>query len=152
MKNGVFIVELGAGTGAFTDMIVSRLPEDSRLVVLEINPAMAAHLRDRITDPRVSIIEGDAAQLSRHLERLSLGTPDYIISGIPLGNFSRSTRQAILAAINQVMDERSLYIQFQYFLASLKHIRSIFDAKILSYEYRNMPPAFVYGCRKKKAR
>lgn len=150
MKEGILIVELGAGTGAFTDMIISRLPRDARLVVLEINPTMADHLRERINDPRVDIIEGDAAYLPVYLEKMSLGRADYVISGIPLGNFSRTMRQAILSAIDEVLDDDGLYVQFQYFLASLTHIRSVFDTKVLSYEYRNMPPAFVYGCRKKK--
>ena len=151
MKPGVLIVELGAGTGAFTGMIVSRMPKNARLVVLEINPIMAVHLRERIADPRVHIIEGDAADLSLHLEKLSLGKPNYIISGLPLNNFSHPVRQSILSSIEEVLDEEGLYIQFQYLLTSLKHIRSMFDAKVLSYEYRNLPPAFVYGCKKRKA-
>ncbi len=149
MSDGVCIVELGAGTGAFTEMIISRLPERSRLVVLEINPAMAKHLRERITDSRVIIIEGNATDLSFHLAQNGLEKPDYIISGLPLGNFSHALRESILVAIHESLSDRGLYIQFQYFLASLKHIRSMFDTKVLSYEYRNLPPAFVYGCKKK---
>lgn len=152
MKPSVVIVELGAGTGAFTNMILSKMPKDGRLVIFEINPTLAKHLRNIIVDQRSIVIEADAVGMVGHLKSLNIINPDYIISGIPIGNMSPSARRSLLLAIGESLGKDGLYIQFQYFLISLIPIRKIFHTKILGYEYRNIPPAFVYGCRKKIAR
>jgi len=149
MIDGVFIVELGAGTGAFTRMIISRMPENARLIVFEINPIMVGHLRQHIIDQRVTIIDDDAVKMREYLKRFGRRQPDYIISGIPIGNYSKSARDTLLTTIHDSMGEHSLFLQFQYLLASLVPIKKVFDARIVSYEYRNIPPAFIYGCRKK---
>jgi phospholipid N-methyltransferase len=149
MKKGVVIVELGAGTGSFTKEILKRLPSDGKLVVLELNPILASHLKARIVDPRVIIVEGDAGKLGSYLKSFGYDRVDYIISGLPIGNFRRVVRERILSEINNNLSDTGRYIQFQYFLASWRHVRSVFDAKIIAYEVRNVPPAFVYECKKR---
>ncbi|MEK7609678.1 MAG: rRNA adenine N-6-methyltransferase family protein [Patescibacteria group bacterium] len=149
MREGIFIVELGAGTGAFTNMILSEMPKTGKLVIFEINPILVKHLRDSIIDSRVIIIEADAVDIAGHLRNLNLTKPDYIISGIPIGNFSKSMRNSLLMAIHGSLSDTGLFIQFQYFLSSLISVKKLFDAKIIGYECRNLPPAFIYGCRKK---
>jgi phospholipid N-methyltransferase len=148
MKKGVRIVELGAGQGVFTRELLSRLPADGRLVVFELNPAFAQHLRKILNDARVTIIEDDALRLNEHLKRLHITTVDYVVSGLPIGNFKYSLRQGILLEIQNALNDTGRYIQFQYFLASLRHIKHLFDTRIIGYEVRNMPPAFIYVCKK----
>ncbi|OHA16995.1 MAG: hypothetical protein A3C79_01800 [Candidatus Taylorbacteria bacterium RIFCSPHIGHO2_02_FULL_45_28] len=149
MKQGVFIVELGAGTGTFTKMILSEMPKSGRLVVFEINPILAEYLRWQIVDPRIMIIEADAVDMVSHLSNLNTNKPNYIISGILIGNMRPSLRKSLLSAVHETLAEDGLFIQFQYFLASLVAIRKFFHTKIIGYEYRNIPPAFVYSCSKK---
>src|SRR3954463_7310827 len=48
------VVELGAGTGPYTQEIVTRLAPDARLLAFEIDPALAGALGRRLTDPRVT--------------------------------------------------------------------------------------------------
>lgn len=148
IKKGLTIVELGAGTGAFTYELLKSIPTDGRLIVLELNPRFVAHLKNKFHDSRVTVIEGDARELSIHLLRLNIDNVDYIISGLPIGNFKHSVRQEILSEIHSNLSEDGLYVQFQYFLASLRHIKTLFDVKIVAYEVRNIPPAFVYECRR----
>jgi len=149
MKSKVIIVELGAGTGVFTNMILSNMPEDGKLVIFEINPILAEHLRNNIKDKRSIVIEADAVNMAIHLKKMNINKPDYIISGIPIGNMSSVARKNLLLAIHESLGKDSLFIQFQYFLSSLISVRRIFHTKIIGYEYRNLPPAFVYSCRKK---
>ena len=151
MRKNIVIVELGAGTGAFTSEIVRRLPKDGKLLVFEINKKQADFLRALIADSRVEIIEDDAKNISFHLKRLNLIKADYVISGLPLGNFSKIKKIEILKAIVDNLKDDGIYIQFQYFLQSLLFITKYFNIKILCYELRNIPPAFVYECRKKCA-
>lgn len=149
MKPGVIIVELGAGTGAFTNTILSKMPKDGRLIIFEINPTLAEHLRRSIIDPRAVVLEADAVDIVGNLKNLNVTNPDYIISGIPIGTMSPLSRKSLLLAIHESLSKNGLFIQFQYFLASLIPIRKIFHTKIIGYEYRNIPPAFVYSCRRK---
>lgn len=149
MDDGVIIVELGAGTGAFTREIIRRLPRNGKLLVFEINHSQAVFLRDTFKDDRVSIIEDDAINIGIYLKKQGLAKADYIISGLPLGNFNKAKEMAILEASSDHLKDDGIFMQFQYFLQSWLLIRKYFRTKILCYEYRNIPPAFVYECRKK---
>jgi phospholipid N-methyltransferase len=149
MRKGVVIVELGAGTGVFTRNLLERLPSDGRLIVFEINHVLAEYLRRTINDPRVLIIEDDAVKLPELLNEKIGSKADYVVSGLPLGDFGYVKRQELLLAIKESLSDRGQYIQFQYFLASLMHIKKLFKVKIIGYEIRNVPPAFLYSCIKK---
>ena len=129
------------------------MPEASKLVVFENNTALARllrnALREHINDGRVILIEDDAVNLPLHLERLDISQADYVISGLPLGSFDKVLRQKIFDAIKVGMKDDGVYVQFQYLLASFAHVRKEFDAKIIGFELRNIPPAFIYRCTKK---
>jgi phospholipid N-methyltransferase len=139
----IVIVELGAGTGSFTKEIIKHLPKSGRLLAFEINSEFAQKLKKEFVDDRILIIEDDASKLSEHLNKLGIKGADYVVSGIPLGNFSRKTKWSILNAVTRGLKEGGLYIQFQYFLASILTIKRFFPKIRISYEVRNVPPAFV---------
>jgi phospholipid N-methyltransferase len=151
MKSGICIIELGAGTGAFTKQILNRLPADGKLIVFEINPSMVEFLKSNFIDPRLFILEADASDIVTAIQKIGIANVDYIISGLPLGNFRRIERDRILRSIVASLNENGTYLQFQYLLASYLHIKEHFVTKIVGYEYRNIPPAFIYHCKKKKA-
>lgn len=143
------LIELGAGTGALTKGIVQTLPKKGRLVIVEVNSTLAGHLKRSFDDPRVTVIEADARELPELMRRRGLPKADCIVSGLPLGDFGREEREGILMAISESLASQGSYIQFQYFLSSLAHIRQKFSVKIAGFELLNIPPAFLYTCRKK---
>lgn len=157
MKPGMTIVEFGAGTGSITKELIPKLPEGAIFLVFENNKVLVEKLRDDLvpyieatkSHSKVILIEDDAANLRAHLDRLGLPLADYVISGLPIGNFKRHERQKIFDAINEGMKEDGTYVQFQYLLASWLHVRKVFNAKVIGFEVRNVPPAFVYVCKKK---
>lgn len=149
MKKGIVVVELGAGTGSFTRCLQDDLPQDGRLLVFEINEVQASYLRKKFVDRRVTIIADDAKNLSKHLARLSLDKADYIVSGLPLADFRKQERQTILTEIFRSLKDSGTYIQFQYLLGSILHIKKLFKVRIVGFEVRNIPPAFLYECRKR---
>jgi SAM-dependent methyltransferase len=53
-------LELGPGPGRTTELLLDRA---SRLTALEIDPAAAARLRDRLGDSRLTVVEGDATAM-----------------------------------------------------------------------------------------
>jgi 16S rRNA (adenine1518-N6/adenine1519-N6)-dimethyltransferase len=54
------VLEIGPGQGALTTPLLQRL---ERLVAVEIDRDLAAHLRQRFPEPRTRIVEGDVLQL-----------------------------------------------------------------------------------------
>ncbi len=143
------VVELGAGNGSVTKHLLNILPRDARLFSVELNKSLANRLDSSINDSRFTLIRGDASKLSEHLKKYNIGRVNYIISGLPLGNFSAKLRKSIYGEIIKCLDSNGIYTQFQYFMASLMEIKKHFKIKNISFEWRNIPPAFIYTCKLK---
>jgi len=54
------VLEIGPGYGLVTDLLRDRVP---RLTIVEIDPDLAAALRDRLRDTTVEVVEADATAL-----------------------------------------------------------------------------------------
>ena len=88
------VLEVGAGTGAVTDAILTRLGAGDRLDVYEINATFAALLRVRYAEHPVRVVEADVDTLPPDARY------DAIVSSLPLMNFPpdkvrRGIRQAL---------------------------------------------------------
>lgn len=78
------IVEYGPGEGCHTREIVRRMHPDSHLILFELDPELAQHLKDQFrADRRVTVLNADCATLSDALARRGHPHCDYIVSGIP---------------------------------------------------------------------
>lgn len=72
---GDTVVEIGPGRGALTDLLSAR---SSRLIAIEIDRDLVAHLRDRYQDkPNVEVVEGDALET----DWAALAGPSYVLAG-----------------------------------------------------------------------
>lgn len=70
------VVEIGPGRGALTEVLV---PRAARVVVIELDRALAAALRERYaSEPRLTVIEGDVLDVSL---AEAAGSPDYVVAG-----------------------------------------------------------------------
>ncbi len=142
------IVELGPGTGVFTKEILRILPEDGMLISIESNESFVNFLNENISDKRLKLYKADALQLRSILKQNGLDKVDCIISGLPLGHFSRELKSKILNEIKGALSDDGTYIQFEYFLAGIRSINKFFSNISLSFELLNIPPAFVIRCKK----
>ena len=81
------VIELGAGTGALTLRLAARCPE-ARILACEINLALARDIRGKLAaagfSRRVEVFTGSATNLLSEMGQAE--KPDFVISGIPLGN------------------------------------------------------------------
>ncbi|MFA6459399.1 MAG: methyltransferase domain-containing protein [Candidatus Paceibacterota bacterium] len=141
------VVELGPGTGAFTRFTLNILPSDARLITIEMNPVLKQRLSQNISDPRCEIVAGDASDLPKILAEKGIAKVDYIISGIPLGNLDEVSRKKLYNAVKMSLKKDGVYTQFQYFMANFAEIKKHFSVTHLAWEWRNIPPAFVYTCK-----
>jgi phosphatidylethanolamine/phosphatidyl-N-methylethanolamine N-methyltransferase len=145
------IIELGAGNGALTLRLAARCPE-ARILACEINPTLARDHRCNLEgaglNGRVELFVGSATNLLSELGQQQ--KPDFIISGIPLGNLGREKALALIDTIHQTLGEGGIYIQFQHSLLDRKKIRTSFSNLRTVPVFLNFPPAVVYYALKQE--
>jgi phospholipid N-methyltransferase len=141
------IIELGAGTGALTLRLATRCP-NARILACEINPILARDNRNHLTaaglNGRVQVRADSAEHLLREMAQVGRERPDYVISGIPLGNLGGDKARTLLETIRQSLGVGGMYIQFQHSLLDRKKIRATFPNMRTALVLLNFPPAVVY--------
>jgi phosphatidylethanolamine/phosphatidyl-N-methylethanolamine N-methyltransferase len=145
------ILELGAGTGVLTERLAARCPQ-ARILTCEINAVLAKTTRNRLTalgfSQRAEVVCEAAEQLLIQVARARTRKPDFVLSGIPLGNLDRNSVVNLLESIHASLAPGGLYIQFQHSLIDRKKIRDRFSRLRTIPVLMNFPPAFVYFARK----
>ena len=145
------VIELGAGSGALTLRLAARCPQ-ARILACEINPILArdhrGHLAEADLNSRVELFAGSAADLFSEMSQREVERPDFVISGIPLGNLGREKALALIDTIRRTLGEGGMYIQFQHSLLDRKKIRTRFPNLRTVPVFLNFPPAVVYYARR----
>lgn len=145
------ILELGPGTGALTLRLAAQCPH-ARILACEINSSMARHIRWTLASARLShrveVVLDSAEHLLAQITRRGLKLPDFIISGIPLGNLKREQVLGLVGAIGRALAPGGMYIQFQYSLIDRKKIKANFSKLSTVPVLMNFPPAVVYYAQK----
>ena len=143
------LVELGPGTGVFTFEIIDKMHRDAKLLVFELNKTFIRNLKKQIKDDRVILINDSAEKINYYLNFYNLEKADIIISSLPLSNFDIDLKKNIVENSNEALKDTGLFIQFQYSLSSKEFFKSIFRQISISFTFLNLPPAFIYSCKKK---
>jgi len=149
------VVELGPGTGVVSAAIDERLPAGARHLAVELDPDMVVFLRR--TRPGLDVVHGDAAQLATLLADRDVSRVSAVVSGLPWALFDTATQSAILGEVSRVIGTTGAFTTFAYLhgmsLAGARRfrrtLRDTFDEVLVSATvWRNVPPAFVYVCRR----
>jgi len=148
-KNTKLIIELGPGTGIFTEKIIQKLDVTTQLIVLELNSEFYKELKAKISHTNVHIKEASADKIGEIMLELGFEKADVIISSLPLANFSAKLRNSILEVVKESLNENGSFIQFQYSLNAYKNLKQLFPVVKLNFTALNFPPAFVYTCSKR---
>lgn len=142
-----WVVELGGGTGSITRALLRHAVPPTQLAVVERDPTLARHLRQRF--PTVTILEGEAQQLPQLLKTVGIDQPvRSIVSGLPILIMDPATQSAIMRAATEVMARDAEFIQFTYSLLCPipRDVRMPLglDARCVAKVWRNLPPARVW--------
>ena len=130
-------------------IILKRLKNNCKVLSFEINKKFLKDLK-RIKDRRLILIEDKAENLSKYLISYAVKNTDYIISSLPLAS-SRNLEYQIIKTAHENLKENGKYIQYQYahnMLKSLGKLKKIFKYVEVKFVPLNIPPAFVYICKK----
>jgi phospholipid N-methyltransferase len=139
------IAEFGPGEGCHTREIVRRMHPESRLLLFELDPELANHLRHHFRDdPRVAVLNTDAANLPKELAALSIEHCDYVVSGIPFSTMEIGKKRLLLQRIHESLapNAHSAFIIYQV-TNELRGHAKIFPRIQSEYCLQNIPPMFV---------
>ena len=148
-------VEFGPGTGAFTPTILDRLKDGTRFFAIELNSDFAQVMTDKF--PNVETINRSVADIDEICDNRGVENIDCIICGLPWAAFSADLQHSLMSAVLSRMSIGGYFATFAYLQGTLlpagirfkKLLRESFEEVRQSRTvWRNLPPAFVYRCRK----
>ncbi len=148
IKEAKVVVELGPGTGVFTEKILEKLGATTQLIVVELNDDFFNTLQNKFQHPNLHLKHGSADQIGIYLKELGFENADLIISSLPLANFPSELRKNVIETAKNCLDDKGKFVQFQYSLQSLKTLKRNFHSVKVDFTAFNFPPAFVYTCSK----
>ncbi len=137
------VVELGAGTGVYTEEILARLAPDGTLVALETDADLVAMLAQRLEDPRVRVVCDSAENLEAYLEG---SRADVIVSGLPFTSLGAELRRRILDRVEQALAADGVFLVLQYSPLIQAELHRRFGAVRRRVSLLNVPPAFLFAC------
>ena len=155
VENADLIAELGPGTGVITEEICAKLKPGAKVAAVELDEALANGIESRFQN--VTVFRGCASQLDTMLNSRALPKADVVISGLPFAIFPEELQDKILQGIIRSLVPGGTFATFAYlqgvilpagvrFRKKLEHtFPEVTTSQIV---WNNMPPAFVYRCRK----
>ncbi|NMO89282.1 class I SAM-dependent methyltransferase [Actinomycetospora sp. TBRC 11914] len=148
------VVELGAGSGAFTTELARRLDRRARHLAVELNPALAHRLAERLDD--VEVVPAAAAELPTLLALRGLPGArgvDVVVSGLGWSATRPGRDDSLLPVIAAALAPDGVLVQFGYTFtrwaaparALEVELGELFDEVTTSPTvWRNLPPAIVH--------
>lgn len=146
-QNARVLVEYGPGVGTITRELLSRMPPDATLVVLETNQDFVDFLERSLPDPRLKIIKGSAETIQDELTRLGLPAADYVLAGIPFSSMPADTRDTILTSSLAALSPRGAMLIYQFSSRVSSDLNRVFSKVERDFEPFNILPAKLYYCR-----
>lgn len=140
------VVELGPGTGPVTEALIARGVAPGRLVLIEYNPEFVTLLRKRF--PGVTVVQGDAYDITRTLGSALEGPAAGVVSSLPLFTKPEASRLRLLGESFGLMAPGAPFVQFTYGPISPMPLKAGgFSAHVSPRVWWNLPPARVWVYR-----
>lgn len=146
------VVELGPGTGVVTRALLDRgIPED-RLILIELNPSFADHVRRMF--PQATVLNGSAFDMRRLITTEIGGGAEPqiagVISGLPLRGRPDALRTRLLEdALDLARPAAGRFVQFTYWYDSpVPFDRTRVDGRRTRFVPFNLWPASVWTYRR----
>ena len=149
IKGDGFVLELGGGTGAFTQKLIEKIDHD-KLFVVENNKAFFDLLVKKFPDHK--ILFADAQELEKHLPVHVHGKIKYVVSGLPFRSLPDDVASNILKSLKKVCAPDVVIVQFTYLKQAPlpEEALSLFDFKPDFYKHipENFPSADIWIYKK----
>lgn len=144
-----YILEVGAGTGRFTQCLLESGVPPEKLIVVELDTELFHYLQRKF--PQVLVLHGSAGDLEFLLPKGAIKKVRTIVSGIPMVNLSKDLQRSILDACFAVASSEATFLQFTYRpLSPIPAKEFQLEGYHLGTVFLNFPPATVWRFRMKK--
>lgn len=144
------IIELGGGTGAVTQGLLSAGIPPERLIIIERDRKLHAVLTSHFPD--LNILCADVAELDKVLIGAGVTRVNAIVSSLPLLSMPKPVRQAIVHQMAAAIGHDTVLIQFTYgprSPISRQHLRHYhLQGRRKKLVVANVPPAHVWVYKK----
>ncbi len=150
------VLELGPGTGVFTESAADVMPAGSSYLGIDLNESFLSVLRPKF--PRFQFVQAAAQEFDFSSHIKGQKPFDAVISGLPWTAFPRSLQEAILDHVLPNLAPGARFATFAYWgfhrLPSGCRFRELLHDRLPGVEtsqvvWANLPPAFIYVGRKK---
>lgn len=150
------VIELGGGTGVFTQALLEFGINPTDLLVLELNEELHQHLQKRF--PEAHVVCGDAREIFNLAKPLGFTEKkaDAIVSGLGFLSMPRQSQLDIISAAFDCLKSDGRFVQFTYGPAN-PIAREVLETMGLSsrrasFTWWNVPPATVYVYNRRVSR
>ena len=137
------ILELGSGTGAISQSLLAAGIPEHRLIMVEREPDLAAHLRRRF--PRVRTLQADATDIGGMLEAEGICNLAAVVSSLPIVWFPLQAQADVLRPCLDRLGPRGEFLQMTNQPASPLPMKKLGIAgERAATIWRNFPPSFIW--------
>ncbi|HBC86702.1 MAG TPA: methyltransferase [Lentisphaeria bacterium] len=149
------VVEVGPGSGVFTSKILKLISPKAKYFLVELNPRIHRHLSEKY--PKIKIYNESAENLPELIKKEKINSVDVVVSGLPWVSFPHELQVKLLEAIYKCMTKGGRFTTYGYIHGKImprgQAIKKLLKTKFHTVEtteiiWQNIPPAFVYRCRK----
>lgn len=142
------IAEYGPGVGGHSREMARRMRDDAQLLLFELDGAFCRDLRKQFAnDPRVTVINDDAARLTDVLRKRGIPHCDYIVSGIPFSILAKDKKRDLLRQTYEALAPDGAFVIYQV-TNELRQHATEFEHAESEYFLQNIPPMFITVFRK----
>lgn len=147
------ILEFGAGTGVFTQVILRDKKTDANFIAIEHNESLSDMLRQRFPD--TDIVTDSVENVDQIMQQHDMAKSDCIVCGLPWTAFSPEKQNRLIMSAISALAPEGTFATFAYwpllFLPAGMRFRKILynlfsRVEISPIVWKNLPPAIVYRC------
>ena len=155
LANAKTVVELGPGTGVFTEQILRGLNCKQKFFAIELNRTFVTATKNRCPD--ASVYHAAATTLPVWLKQNNCTHTDRIISSLPWTIFDETDQNEMMDVISNALPPGGVFVSIvylgaryrsrgRYFINNLNsHFSSVSSTPIV---WLNLPPTQIYRCVK----
>ena len=147
LANARVVVELGPGTGGTPRALLDALPDNARLLAIELDPEFVELLKAD-ADPRLIVHQGSAESIREALRRYGLASPNAVVSGIPFSTMPDELGTRILREVWASLAPNGCFVAYQFRNRVGQLGRKLFGKPEVELELLNAPPMRVYRWQK----
>lgn len=143
----ITLLELGAGDGCFTKIMLNKMTENSRIIAFELSSSFVDMLKANISDERLIIIDESVELIDHFMKENNIAEVDHVVSALPLVVFPSDFIDSILKDCIDYIKPGGYFLQISYSTLKLDQLKKWFNNVKVKYTVRNSPPAFSFWCK-----